>query len=550
MKRICTMLLSVAMALSLALPAAASGFSDIPANSSLAGEIEKASAYGLMGGYTDTKFGYADPMTRAQFVTVVGRMMGWFEGAQEDIGYVTEAMNVRPEDVSETYFKAINAAAGRDVIDRDTAFRPKDPITRGEMAELLVRALGYKSAAQALKTHGTPFTDLPAGKEGYIAVAYAIGMTKGVSATEFAPSATATRAQAAAMMVRIYEKLHKETEYLHGFYAISSSGQLSLTAQMDSVSAGWSRMVWDGTTAKLATTSANGNEYFVPSGYTTAVDAIAEGGAVLQLSVFMDNPAPMLASVEGRAQAVEQIVNELSVPYKSLGHNPYSGVTIDFEGLRSGAKADFNAFLTELSAKVHAMGKTLSVCVSPVLTTGSYYDGYDYPTIGSLADKVILMAYDYPARTMEGFVGTTYHQTAALTPIDQIFTSLRAITDSKTGVQDTSKLVMGFCCRNVAWQIDEAGRLISAVPVYPSNDTVSQRLAQADTVKGWSETYQSAYATYTTEDGSRFFLWYEDNRSIAAKMDLAKLMGITGASIWRLGIVPAYDNWNWSSLLR
>ena len=58
-------------------------------------------------------------------------------------------------------------------------------------------------------------------------MAYDIGMTKGTSATTFGPDATATRSQAAAMLVRIYEKLHQDTGFIHGFYAISSYSQLS-----------------------------------------------------------------------------------------------------------------------------------------------------------------------------------------------------------------------------------------------------------------------------------------------------------------------------------
>ena len=57
---------------------------------------------------------------------------------------------------------------------------------------------------------------------------------------------------------------------------------------------------------------------------------------------------------------------------------------------------------------------------------------------------------------------------------------------------------------------------------------------------GWSDDYQSPTAIYTTEDGGRYFLWYEDSRSAAAKVQLAKLFGIRGVSIWRLGTVPNY----------
>ena len=558
MRRFFTLLTVLALLLVLAVPAAAA-FPDVPSGSALAGEVGEAVEYGLMTGYANGKFGYADSMTRAQFVTVLGRMLGWTADAGTESA-LTGAMKV--SGLAKAYRTWVALAAERGVVDTGTAFRPSDAVTRAEMAELLVRALGYRSLAESLNSstmiadseywNGTPFEDLPAQKEGYIGVAYAIGMTKGTSATTFSPGATATRAQAAAMLVRMYKKLHQEISWSHAFYAISSYSQLALTGKLDAVSAGWSRMTWDGSSALLSTTSANGNEYCIPAGYGTAVSTLKGQGTALNLSVYMDvsgGVRELLASEAGRVQAVSQIVGELTASYASVGENPYDGVTIDFEGLRSAQKADFSAFLTALSAQVKGLGKTLYVCVSPLLTTGSSYDGYDYRTIGTLADKVILMAYDYDARDLSGYVGTEYYKTAAPAPLGQVYASLLAITDSSSGVSDVGKIALGYSCKNVAWKIDASGRLLSGTPAYPSNDTVAARLAQSDTVLGWSDTYQCAYAVYTTEDGGRYFLWYDSQRSVESRLELAKLLGVTGVSLWRLGIVPDYSNWSWSTLL-
>lgn len=389
---------------------------------------------------------------------------------------------------------------------------------------------------------GDPFTDLEFKNEGYAEVAYAIGMTNGTSATTFSPERTATRGQAAAMLVRIYEKLHQETDEVHGFYAISSYNQLDLAGEMDTVSAGWSRMTWDGETALLSTTSANGNEYYVPNGYREVVERL---GGKLHLNVFMagDSLKALLTSESGRSQAVEQIIHELTVEYRSIGRNPYTGVTVDFEGLRSEQKDGFAAFLTDLKLKLNEIEKDLYVCVSPVPSTGyvgAYY--YDYATIGKLADKVILMAYDYETRDMSQFVGTNYYyKTAATTPIRDVYLGLRIITEQ----MDPSKVLLGFSCRSVAWQIDDEGKLLSGTPAYPGTETVAKRLAQADTEIGWSDEYQQPYAIYQTEDGNRYFLWYQDDASIQISMNAAKLLGVTGASVWRLGTIPQGD-WYWN----
>lgn len=555
MKKLLSCLLALALTAALAAPmASAAGYTDVPAGSALAGEVQKAVDYGLMNGYSATKFGYSDSMTRAQFTAVLVRMMGWATVTSEKPSYQDVAAD-------SPWYSVIETAAAHDVTGSGTHFRPNDPVTRAEMAELLVRALGLKSAAESLQSsqiplsdayanlHGTiPFTDLPEeGEEGYVAVAYAIGMTKGTSATTFSPGATATRSQAAAMLVRIYEKINQGTDFTHGFYAISSYSQLELGEQLDAVSAGWSRMTWDGAQAKLVTTRDGGNEYYVPDG----CQEVAESLENLHLSVFMDGQSlkDMLSTADGRTEAMRQILQEVSVNYDGLGRNPYSGVTIDFEGLRSEQKADFTAFLKELKQELDRLDKELYVCVSPVLSSGYYnggwYDGYDYGAIGQLADKVILLAYDYDARDMSDFVGGFYYQTAATAPIDQVYLGLKALTDQV----DPSKVVLGFSCKNVAWQIDESGRLVSGKPVYPSTETVLKRLAQADTSRGWSEEYQQSYAVYTTEDSSRYFLWYQDAQSVEAALRTAKLLGVTGVSVWRLGTIPMDSEWTWAGLL-
>lgn len=538
MKKLLSCLLALVLTAALLVPGvSAAGYTDVPAGSALAGEVQKAVDCGLMNGYNSNTFGYRDSMTRAQFVAVLVRMMGWKTMVPEKASYC----DVTP---GSAWYEVIETAAAHDVTGTDPYFRPNTPITRGEMAELLVRALGLKAAArESEKENSLPFSDV-ADQKGYIAVAYEIGMTKGTSATSFSPNATATRAQAAAMLVRIYEKLSREPSFTHGFYAISSYSQLELGQELDAVSAGWSRMTWDGSQAKLVTTRNGSNEYYIPDSYQEVTESLEH----LHLSVFMDGQSlkDMLASSEGRTLAMRQIIQEVSVNYGAIGRNPYKGVTLDFEGLRAAQKADYTAFLKELKQELDRLDKNLYVCVPPVLSTGTYYDGYDYAAIGHLADKVILMAYDYDARDMSGFEGGFYYQTAATAPIDQVYLGLKALTNEVA----PEKVALGFSCKNVAWQIDEAGRLVSGKPMYPSTETVLKRLAQEDTELGWSKEYQQSYAIYTAEDGSRYFLWYQDGRSVETALRAAKLLGVTGASVWRLGTIPMADSWNWSGLLK
>nr|AIA84648.1 CAZy families GH18 protein [uncultured Heliobacterium sp.] len=58
----------------------------------------------------------------------------------------------------------------------------------------------------------------------------------------------------------------------------------------------------------------------------------------------------------------------------------------------------------------------------------------------------------------------------------------------------------------------------------------------------WDEASHNPCLSYTTEDGEHYKLWYEDAQSVADKLQLARMFGITGVSVWRLGAIPAYSD--------
>ncbi len=519
--------------ISLLLTATAHGaFSDLPPSGWAREAVTAACGYGLMDGMDADHFGVGKTMSRAQFVTVLTRMLGWETPAPDAFS-----------DLSGHWAReAVNAAAAAGAVDAGGAFRPDEAITRREMAVMLVRALGYDHLAQ--NAYPLPFSDVSADR-GYIAVAYDLGIINGSAPASFSPDSSATREQAAAMLVRVYDKLHSSTEWTHAFYAISSYSQIQLAKSFDAVSLGWSRMTWtaDGG-ASLNTTAQGGNEFRVPEGYASAIQELQSAGVRLHLSVYMDTASgltDLLSRPEGRAQAVEAIMAEVGRPYDGLDANPYQGVTIDFEGLRAPQRESFTQFLTALDAALEARNLTLYVAVMPATADGVYYDGYDCRAIGELADKVILMAHDYHAKDLSGFLRSTYYQNTALTPISSVYYSLRTALDPDKGVQDPDKLVLAISCASIAWETDEQGLLISETPLYPAAETIRTRmLGGAD--RGWSETYHNPYLRYATPEGQHVFLWYENGRSVGEKVSLARMFGVKNVSVWRLGLIPSYQD--------
>lgn len=542
MKRILCLLLAACIPLAL-LPLrvhAASGYPDVPAGNWSEAVVASAREYNLLLGNANGTFGFGKSITRAEFVTVLCRMFRWET--------VTVSVPSFP-DLGDWFDPYIETALAHSVFDTTATFRPRDPITRQEMAVMLVRALGLSDLAKQIDVSHLPFTDVTADK-AYITLAYDIGMTNGVKPTLFAPESGAKREEAAAMLVRVYERYMAKTDWLHGFYAFSSYSQKDLAGQMDGVSFGWSRMEWDGSSANLNTGSSGSNDWRIPAGYESITGYLDEQSVSANLAVYMSSGAPaLLASEDGRTQAVTAIVSEATRRYDVIGKSPYAGVTIDFEGLKSASKSDFTTFLTALRA---ALPETLTLycAVQPLTSDGDCFDGYDYCAIGALCNKVILMAHDYSPASLTGMEGTSWQYNTAPAPLAKVYYSLLKITDPISGVEDRSKIALALSLGCEGWYVDGSDKVLSGTKVTPAMDTVHTRMAQSDTMFGFQRSTGCAWINYSIEDGRRVFLWYENDESVTQKLLVARLLGVTGVSLWRIGTIPDYDGWNvWNTVL-
>ena len=173
----CALLCALLVTAALPAPAAAAstGFSDVPESHWAADSIRRAVDLGLFQGQTPTRFGLGAPMTRGAFVVALCRLFGW-EMVTPEAGSYTDN-----QDKSAWYYSAVETAYANGAITRQTdTFRPREPITREELAVMLVRALGYGTLAQSLSGLELPFDDITDNR-GYIAIAYDIGMITGVA---------------------------------------------------------------------------------------------------------------------------------------------------------------------------------------------------------------------------------------------------------------------------------------------------------------------------------------------------------------------------------
>lgn len=526
-------LIAAVMTAQMSVPAFALEYSDVPRDHWAYSEIQKAGEIGFMSGMGDGTFGLGQNVTRAQFVSMLVRMFGW--SASEGTGF----SDVAPGD---WYYSDVLTASDMGVLDTTEAyFRPNDNITREEMAVMIIKALGYGELAEEIANDGVPFSDVTENK-GYISLAYEFGIISGRGGSIFDPNGTALREDAAAMMVRCYDKYNSYVDFVHGFYAFSSYSQKDMASKMDTVSFGWSRMEYsDEDGVVVNTTTQNDNEWNVPEGYTNIVEYLKDNNVETNLNVYMsasesDDAETILSSAENRTAAVNAIIEELTVDYKQLGYNPYSGVTIDFENLRgSEMRQNFTSFLTELNEELDSIGKSLYVAVQPPMRSGAYFDGYDFKAIGEVCDKIIVMAYDYYAKTITSDVMESGFTTTPVTPFDEVYYALKVITDENTGVADKSKVVLGLSMSNVGWTVVD-GVIVNSTGKTYTYEEIADMINNGAEVK-YSDKYKNPYIVY--DDGEeKQIIWYEDETSVKDKIKLAEMFGIDGISIWRIGLIP------------
>ena len=207
--------------------------------------------------------------------------------------------------------------------------------------------------------------------------------------------------------------------------------------------------------------------------------------------------------------------------FSALHQKPYYGVNFNIEYVFPYDRDCYSQFLHRASEALHAQGYFLSTAIAPKESDsqeGILYSAHDYEAHGRWADRVIIMTYEW---------GYTYSAPQAVSPVNRIRRVLEyAVTRIPPG-----KILMGFSNYgynwNLPWKQGDAARVISNAAAL--NLAVS---AGAD-IK-FDQTAQAPFFTYTDSTGQRHVVWFEDVRSVQARLQLVKEFGLAGISYWTI----------------
>lgn len=183
-----------------------------------------------------------------------------------------------------------------------------------------------------------------------------------------------------------------------GWYSIDRQGNL-----LDKSRTGWQR----------------------PEGWEKVLDSASEYGLSSQMVVHVTDGDGTISALLKNPAAMSQAAREIAAESRY-----YSGVNLDFEGLGFNDSGEqlkqvqerFTRFVKLLDQELKAGGSGLTLTLH---APNSAYLGYDYLALGQIADRIIIMAYDYGSKPE---------------PVNQVS---QAVEMALTSVP-TNKLVLGI----------------------------------------------------------------------------------------------------------
>jgi peptidoglycan-N-acetylglucosamine deacetylase len=180
------------------------GFRDVPVDHPHQHAILCAARRGVVGGRTATTFAPGASLTREQAASMLHRSLtanGHDLSSVGTVGFSDLGTSTHRRNVEQ--LAATGIIEGR----TDGTFRPTDPIRREQMASMLVRLLerGYGHTPPT----GAGFRDVDPGSVHATNVRKLVGagITQGVTADRFDPSASVTRGQMATFVMRTEDVL-------------------------------------------------------------------------------------------------------------------------------------------------------------------------------------------------------------------------------------------------------------------------------------------------------------------------------------------------------
>ncbi len=209
------------------------------------------------------------------------------------------------------------------------------------------------------------------------------------------------------------------------------------------------------------------------------------------------------------------------------------GVTdihFDFEFLPPDQREAYNNFLRKAADYLHKEGFMISSALAPKTSakqSGQWYEAHDYHAHGQIVDFVVLMTYEW------GYSGGPPMAVSPIGPVEDVINY--ALTE-----MPANKIMMGQNLYGYDWKLPyvQGGEYAKAVSPQRAIEIARENNAAI----AYDYEAQAPNFNYVNDKGEAHKVWFEDARSIQAKFNLMKRLGLRGISYWKLGF-PFPQNW-------
>lgn len=200
----------------------------------------------------------------------------------------------------------------------------------------------------------------------------------------------------------------------------------------------------------------------------------------------------------------------------------YQGLDVDFEFVYRQDAGLYAQFIRRLAERFNPLGYPVIVALAPKTSSdqpGLLYEGHDYAALGAAANRVLLMTYEW---------GYTYGPPMAVAPLP----SVRRVAEYALTQIPAEKIWLGIPAYGYDWPLPFVQGQSKATSISPQQ-AIGLALEYGAEIQ-YSEQSQSPWFRYTDRRGGVHEVWFEDARSIRAKLALAGELGFSGVGYWNL----------------
>ena len=219
-------------------------------------------------------------------------------------------------------------------------------------------------------------------------------------------------------------------------------------------------------------------------------------------------------------QAQQTLLDNILAEARRVGF--FSDVHFDFEFIPVDLRENYTQFLLRATERLRGEGLLVSAALAPKTSagqTGQWYEAHDYAAIGNIVDFVVIMTYEW------GYSGGPPMPVSPIGPVEQVLQY--ALSE-----MPAYKIMMGQNLYGYDWTLPFVRGETFARAISPQQ---AIQIALDNNVSiSYDYRAQAPFYNYTDNQGNRHIVWFEDARSIQAKFDLLKRLGIRGISYWKL----------------